>query len=412
MEHETPPAWPVRRRMPDLSALDGPTRATVVAAVERLRALRGVFADRLLALVRSDVPGYAVLSDDELRASARRFMDILIGELSALRVPDGALRDMLGEYALERVARGVPLDVLAIGYQLGSREMLALIDEVAAEVDLPSGLLLAVHDSTWEFANEASSVFARVQHDLALERAHFDAERRSAFAGGVLGGAFTTERIHRDAPLFGLDLQLPHVALAARAASAADADAVRRAVASAVGVPADRLLLAQVGPGLGFIVPKAPASTAHHLVAAGPPLPLEQLHHGFDEAVVALETAERFAMTGLVRLSDLGPRPLVRSAARTADLLSARHLAALDETGRSNREIEETARVYLECDQEVRETSQRLAVHPNTVRYRVNRFQVLTGLNLRHTEDLVTAWWLLNRRRTHGHPSRPPLPPA
>ncbi|WP_405010052.1 PucR family transcriptional regulator [Kitasatospora sp. NBC_01539] len=412
MEHEIPPVWPVRRRMPDLATLDGPTREAVVAAVERLRALREVFADRVLALIRSDVPGYAVMSDDDLRVSAHRFMDILLGELSALRVPDGALRDMLGEYALERVARGVPLDVLAIGYQLGSREMLALIDEVAEEVGLPSGFLLAVHDSTWEFANEASSVFARVQHDLVLERAHFDAERRSAFARGVLGGAFTAERIHRDAHLFGLDLNLPHVALAARATSATAADAVRRVVASAVRVPADRLLLAQVGSSLGFILPKAPEDVARHLVAVGPPLPLDQLHHGFDEAVVALETAERFTMTGLVRLSDLGPRPLVRSAARTAAQLAARHLTALDEAGRSSREIEQTTRAYLDCDQGVQETARRLAVHPNTVRYRVNRFQTLTGLDLRRTEDLVTAWWLLNRRRPQSRPSRQPAPPT
>lgn len=43
--------------------------------------------------------------------------------------------------------------------------------------------------------------------------------------------------------------------------------------------------------------------------------------------------------------------------------------------------------------------ARRLTVHPNTVRYRVKRFEQLTGLDLRRTEDLVTSWWLLNRRR-------------
>ncbi|CAM5671149.1 hypothetical protein SAVIM338S_07033 [Streptomyces avidinii] len=399
MEPETPTAWPVRRRMPDLAALDDPTRAAVAAAVARLRTLHDVFADRFLLLIRRHVPGYAVLSDDDIRASARRFMDILVSELTSLRVPDAALRDMLGDYALERAARGVPLDVLAMGYQLGSREMLALLDEVAADVKLPPDLLLAVHDSTWEFSNEASAVFARVQHDLAVERAHFDAERRSAFAAGVLGGTFPAERINRDAHLFGLSPRARHVALAARAVSADDADAIRRAVASAVRVPADRLLLAQVGVDLGFIVPRAPESVSGHMVAVGPPLPLDRLHTGFEEAVLAWETARRFAMSGVVHLADLGPRPLVLSGAHTAEGLSARHLTALDAAGRSSAEIEETARTYLECDQDVREVARRLAVHPNTVRYRVHRFQQLTGLDLRRTEDLVTSWWLLNRRR-------------
>ncbi|MFI5761727.1 PucR family transcriptional regulator [Streptomyces sp. NPDC051563] len=399
MDPETPTAWPVRRRMPDLATLDDVTRAAVAAAVTRLGTLHEVFAERFLASVRSHVPGYAVLSDEEIRASARRFMDILVSELTSLRIPDAALREMLGEYAVERAARGVPLDVLAVGYQLGSREMLALLDEVAAEVALPADLLLAVHDSTWEFSNEASAVFARVQHDLAVERAHFDAERRSAFAAGVLGGGFPAERINRDAHLYGLVPQARHVALAARARSADDADAVRRAVASAVRVPADRLLLAQVGPDLGFIVPRAPESVAGHLVAVGPPLPLDRLDAGFEEAALALETALRFAMSGVVRLADLGPRPLVLCGAHTAEGLAVRHLTALEATGRSSTDIEETARAYLACDQNVREVARLLAVHPNTVRYRVNRFQQLTELDLRRTEDLVTAWWLLNRRQ-------------
>lgn len=399
MSSESPMAWPARRRMPDLATLDEPTRSIVVAAVERLRAQRSAFADRFLKLARQQLPGYAVLTDEEIRTSAQRFMDTLLSELSSLRVPDAALREMLGQFAVERAARGIPLDVLAVGYQLGSREMLAVVDEVAVAVGLPPDLLLAVHDSTWEFSNEASSVFARVEHDLALERAHFDAERRSAFAGGVLSGTFPAEQVHRDAHLFGLDPRAHHVPLAARAASTDDADAVRRAIASAVGMPADRLLLAQVGASLGFIAPNAPAAIVGHLVAVGPALALDQLHDGFDEAVLALETAECFGLSGVVQLSELGPRPLVLAGARTAAGLWSRHLEALDGAGRSNSEIEETTRVYLECDQRVREVARRLAVHPNTVRYRVNRFHQLTGLDLRRTEDLVTAWWLLNRRR-------------
>ncbi|MBB5866893.1 DNA-binding PucR family transcriptional regulator [Allocatelliglobosispora scoriae] len=92
------------------------------------------------------------------------------------------------------------------------------------------------------------------------------------------------------------------------------------------------------------------------------------------------------------------------SAARLSD----RHLQAFDGPVRANHDIEETTRVYLECNQRVREVSQRLGVHPNTVRYRVQRFQQLTGLDLKRTEDLVTAWWLLNRRRGPArNPARP-----
>ncbi|MFK4122374.1 PucR family transcriptional regulator [Streptomyces longwoodensis] len=399
MERETPTAWPVRRRMPDLATLDDSTRAAVVTAVARLRTLRDVFADRCLALLRRYVPGYAVLSDDEIQASARRFMDILTSELSSLRVPDAALRDVLREHAVERAKRGLPHDALAIGYQLGSREMLALMDEVAADVHLPAAFLVAMHDSTWEFSNEASSLFARVQHELVLERSHVEAERRSAFVEGVLSGTLPADRINRDAHLFGLDPRARYVALATRASSSCETDALRRAVASAMRSPSDQLLSAPVRDVLGFITARSPEAVVGQLVCVGPPLPLDQLAAGFDAAVLALHTARQFAMSGVVHLTDLGPRPLVLSSAGIAESLAAKHLTPLDAVGGSSGEVEETVRTYLDCDQQVGKVARRLTVHPNTVRYRVKRFEQLTGLDLRRTEDLVTSWWLLNRRR-------------
>jgi hypothetical protein len=277
--------------------------------------------------------------------------------------------------------------------------LLALVDGAGAATGLPSPLLLAAHDATWEFTHEAAALFTRVHSELDRERAQFDADRRAAFTAGALAGTLATERLGQEARLFGLVPAARHVALAAWPASADDAEALRLAVAAALRVPADRLLLAHVGAVLGFIAPRAPESVAGHLVAAGPPLPLDRLGAGFDEAVLALETARRFAMTGLVRLTGLGPRPLVLADPYTADSLAARHLSALEGAGRSSDGIERTTRVYLECDQDVGEVARRLAVHPNTVRYRVGRFEALTGLDLRRTEDLVTSWWLLNRRR-------------
>jgi DNA-binding PucR family transcriptional regulator len=38
-------------------------------------------------------------------------------------------------------------------------------------------------------------------------------------------------------------------------------------------------------------------------------------------------------------------------------------------------------------------------MHRDTVRYRVTRFRDITGLDLRRTDDPVTAWWLLKWRQ-------------
>ncbi|ROS78420.1 CdaR family transcriptional regulator [Cellulomonas sp. PhB143] len=398
MENDSAAAWPRRTRLPDLASLDEPLRGAVLETARRLRAARGEFGERFLLTARQNVPEYDLYTDDEIRDSAHGFVDIMAGELESYRVPDDALRETLVGFAHERVSRGMSMEALAVSYQLGSREMLELMDRIAAEVDLPPGLLLAVHDSTWEFSNEASAIFAQIRHDLAVEGARLDAERRSAFARGVLTGSFTAERIALDAPLFGLDSAARYVAVVARGDGVGAEDA-RRGVARALRTPADRLLFAELGSSLGCIAARAPVADEGRLVAVGPRQGLEDLHAGFEEAETALATAERFGTSGVVRLADLGPRPLVLAADRVATGLEARLLARLDAEGRSGLDVEETTRLYLEHDQRVGRVAERLTVHPNTVRYRVNRFRELTGLDVRRTEDLVTAWWLLHRRR-------------
>ena len=96
-------------------------------------------------------------------------------------------------------------------------------------------------------------------------------------------------------------------------------------------------------------------------------------------------------------LEDLGPRPLVVTAERAAERLDRRVLAPFPDDPEPN-EIERTVLDYLNHDQDAEGTARRMCVHVNTVRYRVGRFRELTGLDLRRTEDLVAAWWLLNRR--------------
>ena len=50
-----------------------------------------------------------------------------------------------------------------------------------------------------------------------------------------------------------------------------------------------------------------------------------------------------------------------------------------------------TLRAYLEADCSLSIAAQRLFVHHKTLRYRIDRIQELTGLDLRHNEDRFRA---------------------
>lgn len=389
--------------IPDLAALDEPARRALLECVRRLDGSLDQLTSRILRLYREQLPDYDVIPDDEIVHSTRIMLRIVVTEAGSFRLPDAATRDRLEELALRRASQGLPLEVLAQGYQLGSREMLSVVDAVARDVGLPPGLVLAIHDSTWHFANEAAGVFARVQRELTVARARFDAERRSTFARSLLDGSMSVEQVHGDAVLFGLDPRAQHVVVVFRSRSGED-DTLLRTMYAGTGFPSQSLV-ANLKSNLVCISRTAPRAIPGTLAAVGPPEPLGQLRRSFDEAMLALETAERFGLTGMVSLSDLGPKPLALGAPQAAEHLRARHLAALQRLGDAGADIAETARVFLDCDLSVPETARRLTVHGNTVRYRMNRFRDLSGLDHHRTEDLVTMWWLLNGdgpRRTDG----------
>lgn len=404
MSNDSVVRWPVRSTLPSLSELDPTTLELVALFVDRLRSSMDAYGERVLALTRRHVPGYSVVSDDDIRASAQSSLDDLVGELSRLRTPNDTARDRLAGLAVRRAAQGVPLETLSLGYRLGSREMLAMMDEIAIDIGLPNELVLAMHDSTWEFANEAATVFARIEHDRAIDRVRFDIERRAASVGHILGGGLSIEDIHRDASLLGLDVRREYVPLAIHNPSPGKSGTVRRSLATALHTTPDRLLIAQVGEGLGCIASDAPDLSSLPpsnglTCSVGPAGTLDGLADGFAEAQLALETALLFGISGVVRLHELGPKPLALGPSVAIVPLERRLWRAIDEAGRSGRDIAETARIYLECDQQAQAVARRLNVHANTVRYRIARFQELTQLDLRKTEDLITAWWILNRRQ-------------
>ena len=403
------PTGPAPRRRPDLVHLDEQDRAAVEAAVALMRERVGWWGERFLHLVRAHVPGYDVLADEEVRDGASALLLAEVDELTHLRLPDEVLRARLETMARRRAGLGLSPQTLTEGYRLGSRELLVMMDAIAAEVGLPADLLLAVHDSTWEFANEAAAVFARVHRDLSVQAAHLEAERRSAFARAVLSGSAAGAGLLQQARALGVDPRAQHVAMAVRSPSQAAVEAVRRAVAVLDTDAARRLTFADLGSCLGLLSPLAPRQVTGHLVAVGVPAPLEDLAAGFEDVLLALDSAERFALDGVVRLADLGPAPLVLGAPRVAAVLEERHLSWM--TGPFGAEVEATVRAYLAADQRVEDVARALTVHPNTVRYRLRRFQESSGLDLRRTTDLVTAWWLLNRRGAGGA-AQPLGPPA
>jgi DNA-binding PucR family transcriptional regulator len=99
-------------------------------------------------------------------------------------------------------------------------------------------------------------------------------------------------------------------------------------------------------------------------------------------------------MTGGHDRAGLGLRPAVVADPDIGDELRVRYLEPLGAT-RSAAELATTLRIYFECGMHVERAAEQLFVHANTLRYRISRFEELTGASLREPVVAFEVWWAL-----------------
>jgi DNA-binding PucR family transcriptional regulator len=102
---------------------------------------------------------------------------------------------------------------------------------------------------------------------------------------------------------------------------------------------------------------------------------------------------------GLAGVYDLEGAALFVVAAESGDAgdaLVERYLAPLDEV-QNRQELVATLRAWQEMGMRAEAAAERLHVHPNTLRYRLGRYEELSGVDLSETEEMVGLWLALAR---------------
>jgi hypothetical protein len=373
-------------------------RLANIAAAAFLDARREEVVADLGELLREQLPSYGAEALDTVRESVGIVLGVALARLREGRPPEEADAEALSEPARRWAEEGRPLDPRS--FQLGARHVVSVVAEHAGDLDIDDRTLFAIQGRVWAWATMCASILADAhrEHEVAIARR--DAARRADFLRDLAAGRMTLERLARESEAYGLDLSRTYFAVCADCGEGAVAAALEAHVRRS-GATTDRRTLQVVVDGrLLAVTPQVPAAFDGTVLAVGPARLLEDAHASFAEATEALITARAFNTTGIVDLGALGPLPLVTEAGALAARLSARHFRELDERGQAGLEIEDTVRTLLDLDRNIQATAEQLHLHRNSVRYRVDRFRELTGLDLRRTEDLVTTWWLLKRRQS------------
>jgi len=385
---------PAPRRRVDRATWDREIRPVVA----RLAACDDQVADTALGALRKVLPSYHDVGDDALRASALRNSASARKTLLARRLPGDAELAEAAVAAGERADQGVYVQDVLAAYRLSIHQIREFLTEAATAAGCTPAVTLEMVQLLWALADAVGVRLATVHRDAEIEIARHGERQRAEFLRGLVFGSVAPAEIRRLGPAYHLTPDVRYVALRGRPAPGTAPDELVRAIAAAcrsVGLHAFVDVLE--GDAVG-VAPRPPAlDDCPGIVGVGPPADLTGIEPSFATASRVLEVAERFGRPGVYRLEDLSLRVAVAAEDELGELLVGRYLRPLQKLGTRAEAVLDTVAAFIEHGLSVKATAEALDVHQNTVRYRLGRFEELTGAGLERPVTAFEVWWAMQR---------------
>jgi hypothetical protein len=369
--------------------------------VARLESRAEELATRQVHGMRESFPSYRTdrsVPDAPLIASALRNVQRVITTLRDGRVPTP---EEIHEawVAKERTEQGVPSAEQITGYRYVQRLLADAVVDQAQALDLEDGTITQAVRLLWEMTDTVTARLIVVQHEAELEMARYDEVQRLDFLRSLVAGTSTPAELHNRAPAYGLTFDQPYFAVRARAAHTRDRETLKRAIEASGRVHGLPALVGVIEGEVAAVTPQRPDLGGLEATAGiGGPASLEAVEHAYRSASRMLAVAAQFGATGVFGLEDLSLKIAVASEPELGSLLMRQYLDPLAGEGEFGELLEETVREYLANGQRILDTSRRLGIHANTLRYRLDRFEKLTGTQLSDHLAVVELWWALECR--------------
>jgi len=287
---------------------------------------------------------------------------------------------------------GVPVDQMLLAWRIGADLLVEWGSAAAPRLGIDPRQLLEFVLGTLAASDVGMITTARA-HRRAERAQDLEAQDRDAtFVRAVLFGTGDPGELRAMAASYGLHPARRYHAVRARPAPDGAWHALQRAVGLSDAAKAGQGMSVLVDGDLAGFQTAEPGDASPGLAGVGPPVPLDGLAESFRLATRALRTAHAFGLAGTHDLAGLSLRAAVVADADVGAALRRRYLDPLSESG-SGAEIITTLREYLAAGSHVDTAAERLHIHANTLRYRLARFEELTGAHLRGPLTAFEVWW-------------------
>lgn len=358
------------------------------------------FATSLIERVQAAIPVYAQINHDELLPAAVATLTLIFSAIREERQFTVAELTDLRDHGEKRGRQGISIEEMLIGWRLAIRAAMQTLTTIGRDNGVTDADLLDLSHEILALTDTAIISLVRGHHYAERELANYEKDRLTDLLRGILFGTLSRAEIRIRIESYGLDLDGNYHAIRARVTTHAPFSDLTRLLGLSPGGNAHGLTALIDGDLAGFVHqrPKCNADTA---VGLGPPARLDRFETSFSRATRAMTTAAAFQLTGVYDLGQLGLLPAVLDQQEIGDELVHRYLAPLG-TGEGAQTLIDTLRCYLSTGMRADIAAEQLFVHHNTVRYRLRRYEQLTGINLHDPDHSLQAWWALQRVRLNS----------
>ena len=353
--------------------------------------------EAISARMIAELPAYGTLSEQELAAGVLVELDRVLESSRRGRVAAGE-RELseLAAVGEARAAQGVPVDDMLRAWRIGIQVVVARARELGAALGISDGSLLEFVESMLAWSDVAMVVTTAAHRRAELEVARQDQERRAAFVRGLLLGTLAPAEITAQARSQNVERAPEYVAIRAAVGGEDEQREMARALGFGPFHGHGHGLSTLLDGDLAGFLSLAPEGEIDGVVGVGPPRPLDGLWESFRLASRALTTAQGFGLRGIHDVPGLGLRAAIIADGDVGEALTARYVDPLIAEA-SGYELIASLRAYFECEMHFERAATRLFVHQNTLRYRIGRFEAITGANLREPRVAFEVWWALER---------------
>jgi PucR C-terminal helix-turn-helix domain len=325
--------------------------------------------------------------------------------LAAIRDPGGEPMLDLTTYresGEERARQGITSDEMLHAWRIGLKVTREHAYALAAEMGIGEDVVLVFVEELLRWGDVGMLESASAHRRAELEMARHEEHHRANLVRGILFGTLAPAAVRVEAATYGLEADGPYCAVRARPTPECGVRMLECQLGVADGAGPRRGLAALLdGDVAGFVL--APVRGAVGVpLGVGPAATLDELENSFRLATRALDSATAGGLTGPVGIDQLGLLPAVIADRDVGDEIVRRIIEPVLAHGKPGATLLATVERYLDNDLRLELTAEQMFLHVNTVRYRLRRFEELSGTSLRHVDDLVQVWWALRRRSIPG----------